>query len=158
MRKEQKTIRKKTPMTRLKQLRNILLIILLTSCREDTYFHAYQPVNELGWNRNDTLNFTLSEPIPAGTPLSFEIGIRHKDSYPYRDLWLTVNGDTCHLFFADTIGKWSGNGIGEIRHLSCPISFQIKEDSLRKLDIMHIMQDNPLQGIDNVGIYIRKKN
>ena len=145
-------------MKRLKLLRNILLIILLTSCREDTCFHAYLPVNDMGWDRNDTLGYILPEPISADTPLSFEIGIRHKDSYPYRDLWLTVNGDTCHLFLADTIGKWSGSGIGEIRHLTCPISFQVKEDSLRRLDIMHIMQDNPLQGIRNVGVHIRKRD
>ena len=145
-------------MTKLKTLSIILSIILLASCQEDTYYHVYQSINNTEWYRNDTLTYILPTPIAADTSLSIEIGIRHKDSYPYRDLWLTVNGDTCHLFLADTIGKWSGSGIGEIRHLTCPIPYHHQEDSLRRFDIMHIMQDNPLQGIHNIGIHIRKNN
>ena len=145
-------------MARLKKWVGTLLPILLTSCQGNTFYHSYQPVNEAGWDRNDTLTYILPTPVTAGMSLSIEIGIRHKDSYPYRDIWLTLNDDTCHLFLADTIGKWSGNGIGEMRHLTCSIPFQVKEDSIRQFRIQHIMEDNPLQGIHDIGIHISKKD
>lgn len=142
------------PMKKLRILKTILLTILLASCQEDTYYHSYQSVNGMGWNRNDTLTYILPNPITIDTSIPLEIGIRHKDSYHYRDLWLTINGDTCHLFLADTIGKWFGNGIGEVRQLTNSISFQVKDDSINKLEILHIMQDNPLQGILDIGVRI----
>ena len=86
-----------------------------------------------------------------------EIGIRHKDSYKYRDIWLTINTDTLHLYLADSIGNWIGNGIGDTRQWSAPIHLKmLKQDSIRKLRITHIMQDNPLKGIEHVGIRIKE--
>ena len=137
----------------------LLLVLLLSavSCQRNTVYHSYQPVESTGWDKSDTLVFTLPEAI-ANSSYQYEIGIRHKDSYKYRDLWLTVNQDTIHLYLADTIGYWKGTGIGEIRQLTYPVQLQFPlQDSIREFRITHIMQDNPLCGIHDLGLKIDRQ-
>lgn len=134
----------------------ILISVLITtiSCQENIFYHSYQPVNNTGWERDDTFLYQLPASIHC-SEYEYELGIRHKDSYKYRDIWLTVNEDTLHLFLADSIGYWKGNGIGEIRQ--CTHRFTIpSQDSIQEIRINHIMQDNPLVGIHDIGIQIKK--
>ena len=149
-------------MTRLRIIDfiGLLLIFLCISCQKDTLYHSYQPVNQAGWYRNDTLSYQLSTPITiSDETLQYEIGIRHKDTYPYRDIWLMVNQDTVHVYLADTTGYWHGSGIGNIKQYSS--SFQTKltrGDSIKEFRITHIMQDNPLHGICDIGLHIMQAN
>lgn len=95
----------------------------------------------------------------ANTSYQYEIGIRHKDSYKYRDLWLTINQDTLHLYLADSKGNWEGTGIGEIRQLTYPIEIHsLNQDSIQEFHITHIMEDNPLYGIHDIGLKIEERN
>lgn len=135
---------------------SLLLILLLTvSCQKNTIYHSFQPVNSTGWNKSDTLTFSLEEAFITSS-YQYEIGIRHKDSYKYRDIWLTINQDTLHLYLADSKGNWKGSGIGEIRQLTYPIKLHsLPQDSIQELRITHIMQDNPLYGIHDIGLKIK---
>lgn len=135
----------------------LLSIFLTLACQRNTYYHSYQPINSMGWHKNDTLLFSLNSAIIHHT-YQLQLGIRHKDSYPYRDLWLTINQDTVHIYLADSTGHWVGSGIGEIRHFTKLIPFKYQEDSIKELRIIHIMQDDPLIGIHNIGISIQDKN
>lgn len=135
-----------------------LLLFLSIACQENTYYHFYQPVDPTGWDKNDTLIYDLPSPLPKSHSLEFLIGIRHKDSYIYRDLWLTINLDTIHLYLADSTGNWSGSGLGELRQVTFPIPLQIKGDTISHIRITHIMQDNPLSGIHDIGIQIREED
>jgi gliding motility-associated lipoprotein GldH len=108
----------------------------------------------MGWHKNDTLLFSLDSAIIHHT-YQLQLGIRHKDSYPYRDLWLTINQDTVHLYLADTIGYWKGNGIGDMRQSTHLIAIS-SQDSIQEIQIKHIMQDNPLTGIHDIGIQIKE--
>lgn len=132
-----------------------LLFVLLTtiSCQENTFYHSYQPVDNTGWYRSDTLTYQLPSSIKCND-YEYEIGIRHKDSYKYRDIWLTINQDTVHLYLADSIGYWKGNGIGDMRQSTHLIAIS-SQDSIQEIQIKHIMQDNPLMGIHDIGIQIK---
>lgn len=110
----------------------------------------------------------LPTSIPTGT-YKMTIGIRHQENYPYRDLWLgisqsakdtlTYSTDTLQLFLADETGNWNGDGPGglyQFTRLYTP-SFTIAQDSAsRSIRIVHIMTDNPLKGISDVGIRLEK--
>lgn len=135
----------------------LLFVILLTiSCQNSTIYHSYQPVEKTGWNKNDTLVYSLPQALPNQF-YQYEIGIRHKDSYPYRDIWLTINQDTVHLYLADTTGYWKGRGIGNTRQATFPIRLSLpSQDSIREFRIHHIMQDQPLNGILDVGLKIEE--
>lgn len=133
----------------------LLITILIVSCQNNILYHSYQPVQTTGWEKSDTLVYSLPQALPNQL-YQYEIGIRHKDSYPYRDIWLTINQDTLHLYLADSIGNWIGNGIGEIRQSTFPIQLNpIPQDSIKEFHITHIMRDYSLQGILNVGLKIK---
>lgn len=132
-----------------------LLLLLACSCTENTLYHSYQPVDSTGWHKNDTLTYTLKAALKAQESYNYLIGIRHKDSYPYKDIWLTVNQDTLHLYLADSVGRWKGTGIGELRQFQAPFTITAQpEDSTFR--ITHIMQENPLYGIHDIGLSIQQ--
>lgn len=148
-------------MRKLRQINNwtscLLLVLFLTvSCQRNTIYHSFQPVNPTGWDKNDTLTFLLPEALITSS-YQYEIGIRHKDSYKYKDIWLTINQDTLHLYLAEPKGNWKGSGIGEMRQLTYPIKLHsLPQDSIKELRITHIMQDNPLYGIHDIGLKIKE--
>lgn len=136
----------------------ILLTWAMTACHKQTYHHSYQPVNSTGWHKNDTLIYTLTTPLVPEQTYELEVGIRHKDSYRYRDIWLTAEKDTLHFHLADSIGNWVGNGIGNLRHHMFHTTFNVTGDTMREIRITHIMQHNPLPDIDHIGIRIYEKH
>ena len=136
----------------------LLSIFLTLACQRNTYYHSYQPINSMGWLKDDTLLFSLDSAITNKKAYELELGIRHKDSYRYRDLWLTIHQDTVHIYLAESIGHWAGSGIGELRHFTRLIPIKPQEDSIKELRIIHIMQDNPLVGIHDVGVSIQDKD
>lgn len=142
---------------------------LLAACHGHTVYHSYQPVTTTGWNKSDTLIYTLPASIPAGT-YEAEIGIRHQEAYPYRNLWLSISGnmldtltytaDSLQLFLADETGNWNGDGPGglyQFTQLYKPDFTITQEGSSRTIRIVHIMKDKSLKGISDVGICLRKK-
>ena len=136
----------------------ILLILWLavSACQNNTYYHSYQSASTAGWHKNDTLVYSLSTPINS-LDYDYEIGIRHKDTYKYRDLWLTINQDTLHLYLADSIGNWQGKGIGNTKQLTLPWeNNQSSQDSIDEFRIVHIMKDSILPDILDIGLQIKR--
>ena len=136
----------------------ILLALFLTipACQNKTYYHSYQSAYTAGWHKNDTLVYSLSTPINS-LDYDYEIGIRHKDTYKYRDLWLTINQDTLHLYLADSIGNWQGKGIGNTKQLTLPWeNNQSSQDSIDEFRIVHIMKDSILPDILDIGLQIKR--
>lgn len=134
------------------------LALFLTTCNKQTYYHSYQPVNKTGWYKNDTLFFTPTKSITNTSTYDYKIGIRHKDSFEYRDLWLKINQDTIHLYLADKDGNWLGHGIGEIKQITFPFTLKSTNDSIKEIRIVHIMQQNPLLNLQDIGISIQSLN
>ena len=115
-----------------------------------------------------SLVYTLPNSIPAGN-YEAEIGIRYQESYPYRDIWLGVSHntedtltyvtDTLQLFLVDEAGNKTGNGLCGLYQCNLPYKAFIPirtEGSTRTFRIVHIMRDNPLTGISDIGIQLRK--
>lgn len=134
------------------------LPLFLTACYNQTLYHSYQPVNKTGWYQNDTILFTLKQPVAVNSIHEYIIGIRHKDSYQFRDLWLKINQDTIHLYLANKNGSWFGHGIGEIKQITFPFTLKSTNDSIIDIRIVHIMQQNPLLNLQDIGISIEKLN
>lgn len=155
----------------LHQLRNKLAclpVFLLAACQSHTVYHSYEPISPDGWAKSDTLVYALPASIPMGN-YEMEIGIRFQESYPYRDIWLGISyntldtltyvTDTLQLFLADEGGNKTGNSPGGLYQcdLNYNASFPIRvEGNARTFRIVHLMTDNPLIGISDVGIQLRK--
>lgn len=137
------------------------MTLCLAACQNHTIYHLYQPVQPSGWDKEDTICYTYPS-TESSAPLQMEIGIRHKDSYSYRDIWLSIvqqeQVDTVHLYLANENGNWKGNGIGEIRlyaeELPIPIT---PKDSIHTIQITHIMEEDTLKGIHDIGIRIKER-
>ena len=134
-----------------------LVLLLLMSCTGHNRFHSYLPVNKDGWERTDTLCFHA---VPIDTNrncMEISLGIRHTHRYPYRDIWLTIGKDTLHIDLADEQGRWKGKGIGDMRLIQQEATINLtKMDSCGIIRIHHIMQHDPLPGISDIGIEVRK--
>lgn len=155
----------------LYQTRNRLLwlpVILLAACQSNTVYHSYEPIALTGWAKSDTLVYALPASIPAGN-YEVEIGIRYQEAYLYRDIWLGVSHnmqdtlnyttDTLQLFLADEAGNKTGNGPGGLYQcdLTYKETFSIsQEGNARAFRLVQIMTDNPLKGVRDIGIRLRK--
>lgn len=147
------------------------LSFLLTACQENTIYHSYQSVENTDWFRNDTLTYMLDSCMTSTSSNEFQIGIRHTDSYRYQDLWLgilpipkdsaaTIRIDSCHIYLSNSNGKWKGHGIGELRQFDQAIEITSKgkkTDTIIGFKIFHLMQDQPLKGIQDIGLCIQRK-
>lgn len=62
--------------------------------------------------------------------------------------------DTLHFYLADNKGRWiKGGTIGSLYQFSAPAqSFCLNGKNGKTLRIIHIMKDNPLPGIHDIGI------
>lgn len=67
--------------------------------------------------------------------------------------------DTVHLYLADRQGRWlNGGTIGSLYQFYAPVgNFCLTNKDGKKFRIVHIMKDNPLKGIHDIGIRIYQK-
>lgn len=142
----------------------------LAGCENETKYYRYCPTSKEGWLRQDTLRFPFPEDLPNGI-YEIEIGLRNENEYRYRDIWLSVSQniqdslqyktDTFHIYLADETGKWhDGDNIGNLhQHVFNSGKIYNITQSHRKCSfkIAHIMSDNPLKGIRDLGIRLIKK-
>lgn len=144
----------------------LCVLFLLNACHTDTRYHVYQAVSgEEGWDKSDSLAFHLPVGLSSGE-YRMEIGLRHTGEYSYRDIWLSVTQsegdsipprtDTLHIYLTDEKGHWVQSGAmgGLYQHVYVsdkPVIFST--DSIDRIfRITHLMRQNPLPGISDVGI------
>ena len=149
-----------------KGITTLFLLFFLTACQGNICYHSYQPVPKAGWKGNDTLSYPIYSHMEAGY-YDMQIGVRHLESYPYKDICLEVchnlqdstnfQKDTLHLYLADSLGDWQGKGIGGLLQYTeeAPLKVEIKEShSNASIHITHLMSDSLLRSIYDVGIQV----
>ena len=93
-----------TTARRLRIRNNILWTIAAAlafiSCSRNTVYSHYEPVSMDGWERSDTLYYTVATPLDSGLFSSY-INIRVAETYPYQELTLGAlgipDGDVLHV-------------------------------------------------------------
>ncbi|MBK5194736.1 MAG: gliding motility lipoprotein GldH [Proteiniphilum sp.] len=142
------------------------LFSLLISCSEGEEYYRFHHIEKGKWYRDSTLIFTMdSLNISAGRAYDVTIEISSGYIYPYRNLWLRIDhnladtllrSDTLHYRLADEHGKWLGSGVGGLNQLSLPFlsSIPLYMPHLYRLTIAHVMSDDPLTGIEKVGLKV----
>ncbi|MDL2224438.1 gliding motility lipoprotein GldH [Bacteroidales bacterium OttesenSCG-928-M06] len=143
-----------------------LILSVLVSCTEKDFFSEYHSISNAKWNQEDTLGFTFQ----VYDTLSYYdvfLELRHNNNYPFQNIWLfidyqtpsgLVRSDTLNAELADVYGKWYGKGIG-LHSYSFPYAFHIqyKDTGTYIYNIRQGMRENPLNGINDVGLRISKK-
>lgn len=145
----------------------IILIVCLSCNNRETYFQFYD-LNEAKWSKLDTLYFDIdSTLIEPNVNYEMTIELTNDSDYPYQNIWLYVQDNITSENFnrfelqyelADEMGRWYGSGFGALYQVSLnyknPISFPEKKNY--QLKIVQGMRDEPLTGIDKVGVKLTR--
>ena len=169
-------------MTRLSKLRKtfnlsfyswynskVLLILLtgliITGCKFHSIFEKSADIPQSRWSKNLKINFE----VPVTDTLNgynILISLRNNNEYPYSNCYLYVNTispkginihDTVEFTLADDNGKWLGHGFGGVwstEFYKKNIRFPVK--GVYKIEVVHAMRDEPLNGIMDVSMRIEK--
>lgn len=141
-----------------------VVLLFFYSCQGDEIYYNFEQFTKSEWSRNDTLYFEIdSTSVIIGKPLDCNIEIVNTSDYPYRNIWLYIQDDFSDSIYThyekqyelcDEYGKWYGSGFGSVYMLSLNYKRNIilKEKRNYKIKMVHGMRDEPLTGIDKVGI------
>ena len=99
--------------------------LAMHACQTDIVYYSYLPLSNDGWRKSDTLEFVIPDSLSNHT-YELGIGVRHRETYPYRDLWLELTQsipvkdsiesywiekkDTFHIYLANEKGIWHSSG------------------------------------------------
>lgn len=152
---------------------NIVLLILcfffLSSCDNDDVYSHFKVIEKQEWGSDEVFVFEVdSSLIEPGTLYSVKWELIHSSNYPYRNIWFYIQNninemsapqkEVTEYTIGDEFGKWSGAGFGSLYQLSLVYrkELQFKEKRNYKFEIRHGMRDDPLIGIDKIGLRIEK--
>lgn len=144
------------------------MLSLLAACSYSSVYDEFKSIDEGNWHYKDTLNFEVDIQDTAKM-CNFNLVFRHDNDYHYSNFISFVrlefpNGrarlDTVEIVLASRSGKWLGQGVGDIysherRYLS-NMRFPMK--GKYKFSILHAMRDELLEGVNDVGIAVRKSD
>lgn len=157
----------------------IILISFLAlgfiSCSQKEIYYQYEELKNGKWNQTTECVFYVdSASYDSLQSYNILLEVVHNNSYKYQNLWigytLELDADSIYTdkqekeyIIADSEGKWYGSGFGSSYQISMPLLKNVYFDkgNVRKnhrIRISHRMTDNPLIGIEKVGIKIEKSS
>lgn len=156
-------------MTALKVFLITTLLCCLAACTPIDVFEKTVPVPEHKWQHGFKPSFTFNITDTAA-PYKVYILLRHNNQYAYNNIWLNIHnkfpGDSIRtvskeLPLANKEG-WLGSGMDDIfEHrislLPSNENFYFPRSGEYTFFLEHIMRDNPLHHVMNVGLRVEKK-
>jgi gliding motility-associated lipoprotein GldH len=149
-------------MNRLVVMSLVALLTMLASCGgRTTVYHHYEHTPVAGWDKNDTLTFTIG-PIAESNVFSEEIGLRINGLYPFMSLCLVVDQvrtpgfiirrDTLSCSLIDQRGNIKGQGISRYQYIFHLDDIHLNSNDSLRVSIHHNMKREILPGITDVGV------
>lgn len=146
----------------------ILFSTCFVACQKDEVYYEFCEINNSKWTKYDTLVFKIdSASIETNINYDITIELANNFDYPYRNVWLyiydNINDSTFtnypqQYMLADEFGKWYGSGFGALYQMSLSYrsTMQFKEKRNYCIKLIHGMRDEPLSGIERIGIKVKK--
>lgn len=147
-------------------LLSLISIVCLSCEKREAYFH-FRELKDAQWSKYDTLYFDIdSSSVVLNVPLDIHIELVNNSDYPYQNIWLQLQSDfgtdsTTNIvekqyLLADNMGKWNGSGFGSSYQTSFIYlsDFVFTERRNYQLKVIQSMRDEPLYGLEKVGIKI----
>lgn len=153
-------------MQMLKYVFGVFMLMMLWACDTNRVFESYQSIEKDDWYINQKPSFFI-EINDTISEHNVYFNLRHTGTYKYSNLFVlfTVQGpkskaETRRLEFklAELDGKWLGSGLGDMYAHQIKVMEKIKfpRKGVYSFTIEQNMRDNPLKGIEDVGIRIEK--
>jgi gliding motility-associated lipoprotein GldH len=155
---------------RLKK-RHLLLssyCLLLFSCTRIDLYEKLTPVPDHAWQSNFLPRFSFDI---TDTLANYQLYLllRHNDKYNYNNIWVnvfikgpdsTVQKFQIEKLLATNTAGWLGSGMDDIYYHRLPLTanpIQLRRPGRYTFTIQHIMREEPLMNIMDVGLRIEKK-
>lgn len=138
----------------------ILTSMLLIACSSNTVYSEFQSVSPEGWNRDSVCAFTFHI-SDTSSIYQMRLYVRHKETYPYQNIWLfiadssrhSMPNDTLLFYLANDRGEWLGQGKNGM--IEMPMLYQeqrqFADTGEYTVLVQQAMRDTFLRGIDNIG-------
>jgi gliding motility-associated lipoprotein GldH len=143
------------------------MLLMVVACKTDKLYEDYKSIQSSGWDQDSSAVFSFNI---DKTFLNYNlfINIRNRGDYANSNLWLFVDitapdytciHDTIEYQLALPSGKWIGKGTGGMFSNQFPfrenIYFPIA--GIYTISIKHAMRNNPLTGISDIGIGVKRR-
>ena len=160
--------------TRVRSSMSIILfssLLFATSCNRINLFEKITSIPKHQWSSTfkPQFRFVISD---TTTPYQLFVILRHTDRYNYNNIWLNLYIKTPGEKFASKVQYelplatnqkgWLGSGMDDIyehRIALTPFNeqFFFKKSGEYIFTLEHIMREDPLQQVMNIGLRIEKK-
>ena len=137
---------------------------LLTACNNQTCYHQFRHINELGWQLTDTLSFEVPLTDSLHSYL-LTLQIRHTAHYPYKNIRIGLQAISPDSLIMKTEyysvklmneeGFWISSGQGGFYHLN--LGEMLLAHSISgawHINIFQAIGDSILPGIHDLGIEV----
>ena len=138
----------------------ITVALAFAGCNRKTIYHHYEHTPVAGWDKNDTLTFTVKAKQRA--VIQRDVELRISGDYPFQRLSLIVeqttypNGirrrDTLNCDLIDPQGNILGQGVSLYQYRFHMTDISLNEDDSLCIDIRHNMKREVLPGIADIGV------
>ena len=146
----------------------VMLAVALTivACKGKTVYHQYEHTAVEGWERTDTLSYTIDD-IKATADYQEEIGLRINSTYPFTSLFLVVEQhirpmnllrkDTINCRLMDKDGNIKGRGLNYYQYNFMLTTLHLNVGDTVDIRIHHNMRREIVPGIADVGIRLERQ-
>ena len=152
-------------------MRNKLILLLMVAagfvaCGHQTVYHHYEHMPSNGWEKNDTIKFSIG-PVKLAGSYYEDVELRTDGDFPFQGLTLIIKetvypkGETteqalnCNL--VDERGEISGSGVNYFQYRFPHRDLQLNEGDSVEISITHNMKREILPGVADLGIRLTKK-
>lgn len=143
---------------------SLFVASIFMACDKQVVYHTFHTMPIQGWQAKDTLIFSTQLP-DSNRLYHIFVEVRNRNNYPYQDLPILlycnnaanqiIQSDTLELTLASKEGVWLGNGWGGLyQSASSAVTFHSQQAGELSFKIVHLLRDEYLPGIHDVGIKI----
>lgn len=144
-----------------------IVVLLLTSCQEGAFYERNSVIPGQLWDNGFKPHFEVDVKNKQDKYDLF-INLRHTAYYPYSNFsfgikqkGLGIQDSSAHfdIKLAETDGRWIGASAGNLYEQTKLLqeNFTFPDTGKYVFSIQQNMRDNPLRGINDVGIKLIKK-
>ena len=142
------------------------MIVMIVACTQSTIYHHYEPIDDNGWSRTDTIQYELPT-VPEDGDYHISLGLRYNELFPYQGLWIVAETslhhptasylDTLYFRTTDEDGRPTGKGLSLVQADTLLTTLHMPKGQKGQVCLRHIMIREVLPGIKDIGVKLEVK-
>ena len=143
--------------------------LILSSCvnSDGIVYSSFKSVDSDGWADNQYLEFQLDSVADQQAEVEVLLVVRYSEDYDYESLCLVkeeiisnfdVKTDTIEIRLADSDGRLIGRGQNGLYEVVDTLHDRLKIKDYYSLSLAHGMREKLIEGINDIGVIIKKQN